>query len=307
MKTIAILLLFISACGSGGSSHSTSNSNSNTPIKKTAKAQPGLDTNSKVKATDTSEKIESLKEKTVKEYSTIDTDADNTNDSSVSDTDFISLNLSYPDNNLFDKESSKSSKIWFNNAVQINVPKLPVKGKTLFALNWRDKSGENFLVLTHTGIVKYITPQCEDEDCTAGELFGYHFRMNNNTMTLVRRFTDGISDCRFDIVLSFIENSITVTDLDKDGLAEFSVLYKTGCRSDVSPANMKLLMFENGDKSALRGTMTFDPKRSDWSKELEDRFGLGKFKTDSSFKTAPEQFLPFAKSRWEKFKIERFY
>ena len=50
----------------------------------------------------------------------------------------------------------------------------------------------------------------------------------------------------------FIKNAAVVTDLDQDGIAETTVQYKLACRSDVSPALMKLVMHEGETKYAHR-------------------------------------------------------
>lgn len=66
---------------------------------------------------------------------------------------------------------------------------------------------------------------------------------------------DEEKSCPFDITCAFIENSTTITDLDKDGFAEVKLQYSLACRSDVSPATMKIMIYENGEKYSLSGLM----------------------------------------------------
>lgn len=64
---------------------------------------------------------------------------------------------------------------------------------------------------------------------------------------------DFVNDCEFDVTLGVIDDSIEVTDIDDNGRAEVSFMYRLGCRSDVSPNALKLLMYQGSTKWALRG------------------------------------------------------
>ena len=101
---------------------------------------------------------------------------------------------------------------------------------------------------------------------------------------------DFVQRCEFDLELEMLDDSIEVTDLDNDGVAEISFLYKLGCRSDVSPLEMKLLMYEGTTKYALRG--------ESYERVGETEYAGGTFKPD--FKGAPPAFLEFAKTKWER-------
>ena len=50
-------------------------------------------------------------------------------------------------------------------------------------------------------------------------------------------------NCDYDLTLEFIENSIEVTNLDNNNFGEITFAYKKACISDVSPKDLKLLMF----------------------------------------------------------------
>lgn len=102
---------------------------------------------------------------------------------------------------------------------------------------------------------------------------------------------DFVNQCEFDLTLEVLEGSIRLTDLDGDGEPEVSFLYRLACRSDVSPLDAKLLMYEGATKYALRGT----------TKERvgENEFAGGEFKVDPAFEQAPKQFVEFAKAQWK--------
>jgi len=87
--------------------------------------------------------------------------------------------------------------------------------------------------------------------------------------------------------------------LDGNGIAESTFLYKLGCRSDVSPNRLKLIMHEGKAKYALRGeTMvpTTDP---------EKKLG-GQKAIDPAFRRAPKAFLDHALQQWNAFVEEKF-
>lgn len=106
------------------------------------------------------------------------------------------------------------------------------------------------------------------------------------------RAKDFIERCEFDLTLEVIEGSIKVTDLDDDGEAEVSFVYRSACRSDVSPLTAKLLMYEGSTKYALRGTTR--------ERVGETEYAGGEFTVDPAFEQAPRPFIDFAKAQWQR-------
>jgi hypothetical protein len=102
---------------------------------------------------------------------------------------------------------------------------------------------------------------------------------------------DFVNQCEFDLTLEVVEGSIRLTDLDGDGEPEVSFMYRLACRSDVSPLDAKLLMYEGATKYALRGQ----------TKERvgENEFAGGEFTVDPAFEQAPRQFVEFARAQWK--------
>jgi len=77
-----------------------------------------------------------------------------------------------------------------------------------------------------------------------------------------------------------------VTDLNKDGKAEVWVMYKVSCQGDVSPIPMKIIMYQDNKKFALRGTTRVKVSATDYMG--------GEYSFDEAFKNAPVQFRQYA-------------
>ena len=73
--------------------------------------------------------------------------------------------------------------------------------------------------------------------------------------------------------------------------------YSLGCISDVSPVPVKMMLYDNGTKYALRGN-----SRISFEVEAGERKDP-KYKVDKAFDTAPRGFLDFAKQQWVKYDI----
>ena len=95
----------------------------------------------------------------------------------------------------------------------------------------------------------------------------------------------------------------SVTDLDKNGVAEVTFAWRVGCRSDVSPVGHKVLMVGYDQsvevaKYVLRGDTAINIGGS-----LEEG---GEFRVDSAFKKAPPSYLEHAKMVWSKTSVETY-
>ena len=80
-------------------------------------------------------------------------------------------------------------------------------------------------------------------------------------------------------------DALTLTDLDYDNIAEITFIYRTTCTSDVSSSTQKLIMLEEGEKFALRGS----------TQVMGDG---GEYEIGAGFKSAPDEFLNHAKQLW---------
>jgi hypothetical protein len=122
--------------------------------------------------------------------------------------------------------------------IDIDTTKIPngihYSGKMKNMLRWIDKHGENIVIITETG--GYRNPKINhDSDGTDTELFAYHYSISNNQASETWKIHDFIYDCPVDYEATFIKNTFQITDLNKNGIAETWLMYKTVCHGDVSP------------------------------------------------------------------------
>lgn len=177
------------------------------------------------------------------------------------------------------------------------IPKdLDYEGKIVAGARWKDLNGQNYLIITETDARK---KKGKFEDFAWDkELYAYQYVSGNDGNKLLWKVQDFVKDCEFDITLKFIKNSLTVTDLNDNGIAESTFLYQMSCKSDVSPDDMKLIMHENDKKYAIRGFMNLNVQ----GKRMQD----GKMVVDKSFDDAPAGFLDYAKNEWKKFGTQSY-
>src|SRR5215831_4669004 len=130
---------------------------------------------------------------------------------------------------------------------EISVTKLDLKtlpkgikyeGKIENAVRWKDNFGDNIVITCETG--NYVSGKVKHEnEGSDAELFAYHFLIRNDSVIQTRKVYDHILDCPVDLTARFVKNTFQITDLNKDGVAEVCLMYKTVCHGDVSPFNMK--------------------------------------------------------------------
>lgn len=160
-------------------------------------------------------------------------------------------------------------------------------GKIIKAVQFSDNDGEHIVILTETGIVDGT-----EEDSGSASLFAYCHNVKENVPTLAWQVKDFINNCPVEIKANFLPGTFAITDLDKNGKAEIWLMYKTVCHGDVSPSNMKIIMYEGKSKHAMRGTnrVKYDDKH----------FMGGEYTMDIAFKNTPAVFKQYAKNLWNK-------
>lgn len=171
------------------------------------------------------------------------------------------------------------------------LPKSVVyKGKLVKALKYTDKAGEHLVLTTETGETQH--PNSESGDGRDAALYAYHYLVTNNTYKATWQVYDFVNDCPVDINANFVSNTLQVTDINNNGIAEVWLMYKTMCHGDVSPSDMKIIMYEGEKKFAMRGRNKV--KLS--AKEYEG----GEYSFDQAFKSAPAGFRKYAAALWNK-------
>lgn len=167
-------------------------------------------------------------------------------------------------------------------------------GNIINAVRYTDSEGQHIIVTTETGETK--TKGAEDDSYRDAALYAYSYKIIGDQQTLSWQVHDFVKECPVDIKANYIPNTFAVTDLNKDGKAEVWLMYKTVCHGDVSPSNMKIIMYEGNKKYAVRGTNKV--KISD--KEYEG----GSYTFDEAFKAGPESFRSYALQLWKKYLME---
>ena len=193
-----------------------------------------------------------------------------------------------------------TSEIKKINPIILNVSELPndikYEGKIVNAIKWTDNFGENIVITTETGIYESKKFKHENDGGDA-EIFAYHFIVENNNAKQTWKVYDYISDCPVDIVAEYIDDTFKITDLDNNGVAEIWLMYKTVCHGDVSPSDMKIIMYEGQQKFAIRGENKVMHGIDDDGNEM---YIGGEYKIDKAFSDGPKVFLDFAKKLWNK-------
>lgn len=170
----------------------------------------------------------------------------------------------------------------------------PAPGRVVQALEWVDALGENRLVLSETG----PRPSRQAEDAQDAELFAQHFHRPaaGKPFALLWALRDFVRGCPFDLQVAFV-GVPQVTDLDRDGTAETTVLYVVDCFSDVSGKATKLVLHEGRAKYAIRGASGYPD-----GKVLLP----GTMSVDPAFKRAPAALRKHAQRLWQERVLRRY-
>lgn len=173
----------------------------------------------------------------------------------------------------------------------VPVVGLPYEGVVKNILTWEDRFGKHFVLTSETGIHQNKKFKHESDGSDA-ELFAYHYISKAEGPKQIWKIYDYVKDCPVDIAASFPGPPV-VTDIDKDGLAEIWIVYTTACHGDVSPVSLKIILYEDTKKFAMRGQSRVD-------------LGLGKteggdYTFDRAFSEGPKEFRVYAKALWDKY------
>lgn len=188
------------------------------------------------------------------------------------------------------------------------------KGDFKEAWTWYDLNGKNILVLSSRS--ESHKEEGIGEEVNTSELFAKHYiwKGKESKAVLLWELYDLEKECIFDLTAEFLFSPV-FTDLDNDQIKESFLVYKLACRSDVSPARMKIVAHENKDKYALRGIMYIpmiqqgDPDTTDYSNWEPDLSKLdirednyvgywGRYENANDFASAPPAYMEYAKQLW---------
>lgn len=189
------------------------------------------------------------------------------------------------------------AQVKFNAITAAQLPKvIKFDGKLVKGIRFTDAAGEHLVLATETGEAQSKTNS--DADYREAALHAYEFKQNNGAWIKGWVVNDFVKECPVDISAAFIKNAIQVTDLDNNGQAEVWLMYKTVCHGDVSPSDLKVIMYEAGKKYAMRGQSLVKMPGG----EAEG----GNYVFDGAFNTGAKVFKQFAQKLWNKYKLEDF-
>lgn len=177
---------------------------------------------------------------------------------------------------------------------EVPIPdEIKYKGDYQMSASWVDENGKNLVFITLTD--EFPTANSDGDEFIDKEIYAYLYLMNNDSPEKVWEVKDFIRECPVDIRLDYIPRTLSITDLDENGIAEVAFMYVLSCKGDVSPDDVKLIMYEGKNKYAIRGTNIVSPP--EFRSEYE-----GQTEIDPSFNKAPKVFLDHAKKMWERFR-----
>jgi len=177
---------------------------------------------------------------------------------------------------------------------KISIPKnIQYTGKIVQGVRWTDSTGDNIVILTVTE-----KTQSKSDEGSNGSLYAYHFLVSGDSLKQTWRVYDFVKECSVDMFLYFVDKTFLVTDLNKDGKAEVWIMYKVSCQGDVSPVPMKIIMYQDNKKFAVRGTTKVNVSANEYMG--------GEYTFDEAFKNAPIEFRQFAEKLWNEHKMEKW-
>ncbi len=169
---------------------------------------------------------------------------------------------------------------------------LTYEGEIVDGEQWTDANGKNLLLFCEKDVNH---PPTDDMEMTDRYLYVYHFVDNKDGYKLKNEIKDASTECSFEIRARFMESSVTITDLDNDGVGEMTFCYRLGCSSELSPDDLKLFFIEDSDKYSITGN-TF----VDYGGGITDG---GVMTLGENFTKADAKFQEHAKNVWENQKV----
>jgi len=150
---------------------------------------------------------------------------------------------------------------------------------------------QHTLILSNTG-----TFRVDGHDARSARLYATLFADGDDGARQRWLIEDLVDTCPVDVTAQFRDPATTISDADGDGTPEIWIAYLVTCRSDVSPATLKLIGHEGAQKYALRGhTRMLFP----------DSTVGGEYEADPALKRAPK-LLEHASKLWMAVRDEHF-
>lgn len=160
------------------------------------------------------------------------------------------------------------------------------KGRIVDGARWKDRNGDNILIITQTEVKRV------NQDVRNQYLYSYLYTSGDSKWSQLWSITDYVeSYC--DVEAKYMPGTLEITDLDNDGVAENTFIYKLDGRCDVSPVPIKLMMHSGDKKLVIRGDSRVDIGNG-------EKVG-GKKTFDDAFDSVPKAFKDYASDKWDSF------
>ncbi len=159
------------------------------------------------------------------------------------------------------------------------------------AIRYQDKEGTHVVIITQDVTAQ---PADDDESVYTGILHAWSYLQSGNSVQLSWQLNDNAGPCGGDVDVKFRPGSLSVTDLDHNGLAEVWLVYRVSCHGFQTPSPMKVIMHEGAQKYAMRGTTKLKLKVT------PVQYKGGDYVFDEVFNAAPQTFRDYAKGLWVK-------
>lgn len=177
---------------------------------------------------------------------------------------------------------------------KINELELP-KGEFSGMVSYTDKQGSNIVFAVKREYTKSVDIF---NDGNYVEFAKANFQIINysiNDSIMIKKWVviDSVDGGQWDANAEIIKNTLQVTDLDNDSVAEIWFAYKIGSRSDLNPITMNLIMFEGNNKYYIKGNTMLDMGNGVYYG------GDNNINSDKSFKNCDLRFKSFALKLWD--------
>ena len=163
------------------------------------------------------------------------------------------------------------------------------RGSIVASKSCTDRLGSGEVVLVEE---RERTTSYGEEPIREKHIHAYRFADDEQ----VWQIYDYVDDCPLALNVEFFPDALRITDLDGDGLNEIWVAYRLGCRGDVSPLDMKIIMYEGRKKYAIRGSQRI---------YVDGGYDGGEYKMDAAFREGPESFRRYGRKLWLEFVEDR--
>lgn len=161
---------------------------------------------------------------------------------------FISLSCYNEDQRMRSDQDSSLSYIAvdsINVLTAINPAVLPFNGRFFSAVSWKDKLGDNTLILSEQGAY--------DGGNGRREVFAYHYVKRDSVYAILWQMNDFVDGLGCDLNIQLINFFPLISDVDSNGIAETALFYALDNRCDAVSFPANLIVHEGEKKFAIRG------------------------------------------------------